>query len=38
MSIRRKALIIGNSGDKNNPKEYLEGVKKDVDNYKHFLQ
>lgn len=38
MSIRRKALIIGNSGDKNNPKEYLEGVKKDIDNYKHFLQ
>jgi len=36
--MKRKALIIGNSGDKNNPKEYLEGVKKDVNNYNTFLQ
>ncbi|HIP26197.1 MAG TPA: caspase family protein [Flavobacteriaceae bacterium] len=36
--MKRKALIIGNSGDKNNPKEYLEGVKKDVHNYNTFLQ
>lgn len=36
--MKRKALIIGNSGDKNNPKEYLEGVKKDVTNYNNFLQ
>jgi len=36
--MKRKALIIGNSGDKNNPKEYLEGVKKDVTNYNSFLQ
>lgn len=36
--MKRKALIIGNSGDKNNPKEYLEGVKKDVSNYNSFLQ
>ena len=33
--MKRKALIIGNSG---NPKEYLDGVKKDVKNYKSFLQ
>jgi len=36
--MKRKAIIIGNSGDSNNPKEYLEGVKKDVKNYKSFLQ
>jgi hypothetical protein len=32
--MTRKALIIGNSGDKNN---YLEGVQQDVENYKQFL-
>jgi len=36
--MKRKALIIGNSGDSQNPKEYLEGVKKDVKNYNSFLQ
>jgi len=36
--MKRKALIIGNSGDKNNRKEYLEGVNKDVKNYNNFLQ
>ena len=36
--MKRKALIIGNSGDRNNPNEYLEGVKQDVNNYKQFLQ
>jgi hypothetical protein len=35
--MRRKALIIGNSGDKKNPNEYLEGVEKDIKNYKDFL-
>jgi hypothetical protein len=33
--MKRKALIIGNSGK---PEEYLEGVKKDVQNYNKFLQ
>lgn len=35
--MRRIALIIGNSGDKNNQGEYLEGVKQDIKNYKEFL-
>ena len=33
--MKRKALIIGNSGA---PEEYLEGVKKDVQNYYKFLK
>jgi len=36
--MKRRALIIGNSGNNNNPKEYLEGVKKDVANYHKFLK
>ena len=35
--MKRIALIIGNSGDKKNPDEYLEGVEKDINNYKKFL-
>lgn len=35
--MKRQALIVGNSGDKNNPKEYLEGVQQDIKNYKQFL-
>ena len=33
--MKRKALIIGNSG---NSDEYLEGVEKDINNYKNFLK
>ncbi|RUM46234.1 MAG: hypothetical protein DSY46_00470 [Hydrogenimonas sp.] len=33
--MKRRALIIGNSGE---PEEYLEGVKKDVQNYNKFLK
>lgn len=35
--MKRKALIIGNSGNKNNPDEHLKGVQQDVKNYKEFL-
>ena len=36
--MKRKALIIGNSGNKNDSEEYLEGVEKDINNYNNFLQ
>jgi len=35
--MRRKALIIGNSGGKKNQEQYLEGVQQDVKKYKKFL-
>jgi len=35
--MKRKALLIGNSGNKNIPDEYLAGVAIDIENYKKFL-
>lgn len=35
--MRRKALIIGNSGGEKNLEDYLEGVQQDVKNYRQFL-